>query len=75
MVPVPVWVAPPGVIVIVQFPDAGKPLKLMVPVGTEQVGCTAELIVGADGVTGCALIAMFVDADEVHPASFVTVTV
>ena len=30
---------PPGVLVIVQVPDAGSPLNTTLPVGVEQVGC------------------------------------
>lgn len=36
---------------MVQLP-ADKPLNTTLPVETEQVGCTVELTVGADGVTG-----------------------
>ena len=38
LVPVPVVVVPPGVLVNVQVPDDGKPLKSTLPVGTVQVG-------------------------------------
>ena len=38
LVPVPVVVVPPGVLVNVQVPDEGKPLKTTLPVATAQVG-------------------------------------
>jgi hypothetical protein len=38
LVPVPVVIVPPGVLVNVQVPDDGKPLKSTLPVGTVQVG-------------------------------------
>jgi hypothetical protein len=38
LVPVPVVVVPPGFLVKVQFPEAGKPLKTTLPVATVQVG-------------------------------------
>ena len=57
---------------IVQFP-AGKPLNSTLPVATAQVGCIIVPAVGAVGVAGCALITIFADATEVHPAELVTV--
>ena len=38
VVPVPVVVVPPGVLVKVQVPEAGKPFKTTLPVATVQVG-------------------------------------
>jgi len=57
---------------IVQVP-AVSPFNTMLPVATVQVGCVIVPAVGADGVTGCALIITFDDANELHPAAFVTV--
>ena len=57
---------------IVQFP-AGSPVNSMLPVANEQVGCVIVPAVGAEGVTGCALIITFVDPNDVHPTEFVTV--
>jgi len=51
------------------------PLNCTIPVATEQVGCVIELIIGADGVTGCVLMTTLPDAGEVQPAEFVTVNV
>lgn len=58
----------------VQFP-IGKPLNTALPVEDEQVVCVIELTVGAEGVTGCALIVTLTDAGEVHPEELVTVNV
>ena len=49
VVPVPVWVAPPGLRVSVQVPVAGKPLSTTLPVATEQVGWVIVPTVGAEG--------------------------
>lgn len=73
-VPVPVVVAPPGLVVIVQVPDDGKPLKATSPVDTEHVGCVIVPTTGAEGAEGGALIVAEVDELEVHPAT-VTVNV
>jgi hypothetical protein len=57
---------------MVQFPK-GKPLSSALPVATEHVGCVIVPVIGANGVSGCELIIMLVDAEEVHPAALVTV--
>ena len=46
-------------------------LTVIVPVATEQVGCT-RLAVGANGAEGAALIVTLV-AGETHPAAFLAV--
>ena len=61
---------PPGF--IVQFP-VGRPLNSALPVASAQLGCVIAPARGADGVTGCALITTSADADEIHPAEFLTV--
>jgi multidrug efflux pump subunit AcrA (membrane-fusion protein) len=38
LVPVPVVIVPPGLLVNVQVPDAGKPLNTTLPVASAQVG-------------------------------------
>jgi len=38
LVPVPEYSVPSGVLVSIQFPAAGKPLKTTLPVATVQVG-------------------------------------
>lgn len=57
---------------IVQLP-AGSPLNSTLPVETVQVGCVIAPTMGADGVTGCALIITLADTDDIHPAELVTV--
>ena len=57
---------------IVQLP-AGKPLNITFPVAVAQVGCVMVPTVGADDVTGCALMTTLAEAIDVHPAALVTV--
>jgi len=66
----PVPIIAPGL--IVQFP-AGNPFNTTLPVDIIQLGCVMVPTIGADGVEGCALIAIFADATEVHPTAFATV--
>ena len=73
LVPVPVIVNPPGVLVSVQVPEAGKPLNTTLPVAVAQVGWVITPTVGAVGETGCALMRILADSGEVHPSAFVTV--
>ena len=73
LVPVPVVVIPPGVLVNVQVPVAGKPFKTTPPVAVEQVGCVIVPTVGVDGADGATSITTLADAPEIHPASLVTV--
>ena len=74
LAPEPV-VVPPGILVKVQFPVAGSPVKTTLPVGIEQVGWVLVPTIGAVGTTGAVLITTFADGVEVHPAVFVTVNV
>ena len=73
LVPVPVEVNPPGVLVKVQVPVAGKLFKTTLPVGTVHVGCVIVPIVGGEGAPGTVLITILDDDDEIHPDPFVTV--
>ena len=57
---------------IVQMP-AGSPLKAILPLATEHVGCVTAPAIGAAGVEGCAFITTLADKPELHPAAFVTV--
>jgi hypothetical protein len=66
----PVPAMAPGL--IVQFP-AGRPLSTTLPVAEAQVVCVIVPTVGADGVTGCALITALADTVDVHPTELVTV--
>ena len=59
----------PGVVVIVQGTEVGKPLKTTLPVGTTQVGCVGSADSGADGVTGCASMTTFAEAGELQSTS------
>ena len=68
LVPLPVIL--PGL--IVQLPE-GRPPSTTLPVDDAQVVCVIVPTVGADGVTGCALITMLAEATEVHPTELVTV--
>jgi hypothetical protein len=49
LVPVPVVVVPPGVLVNVQVPVAGKLFKTTLPVNITHVGCVIETGEGAAG--------------------------
>ena len=73
LVPVPVLVVPPGVLVNVHVPVAGKPLNGTLPVAKAHVGCVTVPTMGAVGVAGWASITTLPDATEVHPDALVTV--
>ena len=74
--PVPVAVNPPGVVVTVHIPDAGNPDKATLPVAKAQVGCVNAPIIGAVGVSGCAIIvAAVVETADVQPVALVTLKV
>ena len=72
-VPVPVVVLPPGLLVRVQVPEAGRPLSITVPVETPQVGCVMVPTDGAPGVTGWALIRAEAELLDVQPSALSTV--
>ena len=73
LVPVPVVVVPPGVLVNVQVPVAGKPLITTLPVSTVHVGCVIVPAMGVGGVVGLGMITTSGDAAEVHPDALVAV--
>jgi|APLow6443716910_1056828.scaffolds.fasta_scaffold1779609_1 hypothetical protein len=75
VVPVPLYVIPPGVRVTIQLPDEGSPLSAMLPVDNRQVGWVTVPTTGAEGVSGCALINALADAGEMQPEALVTVKV
>ena len=75
VVPEPVVVTPPGVLVTVQFPIDGNPLRTTVPVDIAQVGWVMVPIVGAVGVGGWVFITTLAEDGEVHPVDDVTVKV
>ena len=66
-------VVPPGVLVNVQVPVAGKPLNTTLPVATEQVGWVIAPTVGAVGEEGGPVIITSADPDEIQPVELVTV--
>jgi hypothetical protein len=73
VVPVPEAVVPPGADVTVQVPDAGNPVRVILPVDIVQLGCAIVPTTGETGVAGWVLITTPVDPEEVHPTEFVTV--
>jgi hypothetical protein len=73
LVPDPVVVVPPGDLVKVHVPDAGRPFITTLPVVTEIVGCVIVATFGAVGAVGWALITTLADAGEIHPDALVTV--
>jgi hypothetical protein len=73
LVPVPVVVVPPGLLVNVHVPAAGRLLNTTLPVPTLQVGCVIVPTVGALGVAGWVLITTLADEDEIQPEALVTV--
>ena len=73
LVPVPLVVAPPGLAVRVQVPDAGSPVKNTLPVVTLQVGWVIVPTPGASGVTRGRFITTEPEAGEVQPSLLVTV--
>ncbi len=52
LIPVPVVITAPGLLVRVQVPEAGRPVKVTLPVDTLHVGWIMAPRVGAAGVTG-----------------------
>ena len=73
LVPVPVVVVPPGVLVSVQVPDAGRPLNTTLPVASAQVGWVIVPTTGAEGAAGAASITTLPEEGETHPDALVTV--
>ena len=72
LVPVPVVVVPLGFWVKVHVPLDGKPFKVTLAVETVQVGCVVVPTEGAVGALGAVLMTTFAEAEEVHPAAFIT---
>ena len=67
VVPAPTIVIPPGVLVNVQLPVAGNPLKITLPVANAHVGCVIAPTVGANGIVGWVLITILAEVTEVQP--------
>ena len=72
--PVPV-VVPPGVLVRVQVPEAGNPLRITLPVATPQMGWVIAPTTGAVGVGGWILITTWPETGETQPSLLLTVKV
>ena len=64
---------PPGVLVSVHVPDAGKPLNTTLPVASAQVGWVMVPTVGAVGEDGCVVITTLAEDGETQPEELVTV--
>jgi len=73
LTPEPVVVVPPGVLVSVHVPLAGRPLIITLPVVTAQVGCVIVPITGAVGVRGAVAITTLAEAREIQPDALATV--
>ena len=71
--PVPVVVVPPGVLVKVHVPEAGKPFNTTLPLAIAQVGWVMVPTVGAVGDNGWAVITTLAEAGETQPEELVTV--
>jgi hypothetical protein len=54
-------------------PVAGKPLSTTLPVGEEHVGVVIDPTMGAAGITGCDVITISGDGEDMHPIELVTV--
>lgn len=59
----------------VHVPEVGRLLKIIVPVGTLQVGCVIFPVAGAAGITGGVFTVAPADATEIQPDELVTVYV
>jgi hypothetical protein len=73
LVPVPEVAVPPGNLVKIQVPEAGKSFSITLPVAIVQVGWIIVVTVGTAGVDGCALMNTLADTGDVHPDTLVTV--
>lgn len=63
-VPVPLYVVPPGVLMIVQLPVEGKPLKTTLPVGVVHVGWVMVPTIGAVGLALTVIVPMAFTAPQ-----------
>ena len=66
-------VAPPGDLVKVHVPEAGKPFKTTLPVAIAQVGWVMIPTVGVAGDEGWVVITTLTEAGETQPEELVTV--
>ena len=70
-----VVVVPPGVLVNVHVPEAGKPFKTTLPVAIAQVDWEMVPKVGAVGDNGWAVTTTLAEAGDTQPEELVTVKV
>lgn len=70
LVPEPAVNVPPGLRVIVQVPEPGKPFNITLPI-VVQDGCVMAPTTGVVGEPEGTI--MFADTGETHPAELVTV--
>lgn len=75
LVPVPIVVVNPGVLFNVHVPDAGKPVKVTLPVDNEHEGGMIVPTIGGVGVAGWALIITVADTGDTQPEALVTIKV
>ncbi len=73
LAPEPVRCTPSGVLVNVQVPVAGRPLKVTLPVDTAQEGCTINPTTGIGRPAGCPGINTSSDVGETQLEAFLTV--
>jgi hypothetical protein len=67
VLPEPETVTPPGVLVNVQLPVDGRPLKATLPVDNAHVGCVIAPTTGGVGEDGCAVMTISADGRDIHP--------
>ena len=70
-----VALAPAGVLVRIHVPLVGSPVKSMLPVGTEHVGCVMGPIIGMVAGPVELLIVTGLESSDVQPEELVTVKV
>ena len=63
---------PPGILVKVHVPVAGKEFNTTVPVAIAHVGWVTVPIDGVVGIAHAALIVTFAEGTDVHPGATVT---
>ena len=75
LVPEPVVITPPGDLVNVQIPVAGRPFRTTLPEATEHVGCVIGPTRGAAGLAVTLIAYVAVAAVHGAPSGLLVVTV
>ena len=70
--PEPEISTPPGLLVNIQVPVAGSPLKTTLPVDIAQVGWVIVPTTGADGADGAGFTTASAETEDIHPSALVT---